>query len=176
MKLDDHGIKFIITEYHNSKDKLYIQQFQEKIYHFVLKWVKLTYHCNEDICNDFLLFILESSEQIMLSCPTDLKVLFKTWFVAVLVNKFADFSKSGEVSSYYETMSFEFVEDVLTNVQETFLVRYHQLISIAHNLTDHEQSILFFFYMPRDVNENHIYALSEFLKKPIHIVMQAYQN
>ncbi|MGL4388166.1 MAG: hypothetical protein ACRCTJ_02075 [Brevinema sp.] len=176
MKLDEFFIKYIVKEYQEQKNPSQIQIFQEAICEFVEEWTKITYHCSTDIARDFLVYILEFSEQIMLSYPKDLRVLFKTWFIAVLTNKFADFSKTTAIFSPYAVIDFDFFEETLIDVEYSQSLYYEQLMGLMDKLSSYEQSIVFFLYMPRDINEKHFYHLSKFFQKPVHIIMKVYHN
>ncbi|MGL4394360.1 MAG: hypothetical protein ACRCS8_03955 [Brevinema sp.] len=176
MKLDENSVKSILEEFQESRDIDYLRRFQEEVCDFIENWVQVTYKCSIDIARDFLVYVLERSEQIMLSCPQNLQVLFKTWFVAVLSNKFADFSRSREIFSPYLTCDLDFYQETISEHDPSLSLGYPRFLEILQLLSFEEQSLATFLYMPLDISVDHVNVLSEMTQKPIHQIMRAYYD
>lgn len=181
MKLNESKIKLIISRYQSTKDNDCIKLFQEETYHFIIQWARIHYHCCEDTARDFMIFMLDYTEQIMNFYPQDSVVLFKTWFIAVLVHKYADFFKKGSVNLTSSQSSFEIYEEDLPgtdefNNQDSKVLHYDQLVNVVMGLPMQEQSFMFLYYLPREINSTHILAISEFTNKPLHLVLQYHQE
>ncbi len=166
MKLDEVHIKNLIKNYRISSSDEVVYQFQECTYHYVKNWLKIRYRCNEDICQDFVLYILEYTGQILQSFPLDSEVKFSTWFSATLYNKFCDFTKSGEV--YVETIDFE-TADV---VEEVKLIKD----DIIDELSTIDKCLWLFYLSPQALDSDMLLVLMEYTEKPLQDIFLLYQE
>jgi len=174
MTLNDTLIKLTIADYTNTKSDKYITKFQELTYYFVKSWPYRQYKCNEDICSDFLLFILESTEEILNSYPKNLKVAFKTWFSGVLYNKYNDFCKTGKVPEQDFNLAdpeYEVYTKSLEDNNEIF-----DLLEITKEMLGYEESLILFYYKPHSITGRHIKLISEYFNSDILTILEIYKD
>ena len=180
MQLNEISITSIITEYHAGNVQESIQQFQKGVLLYVKNWPKKQYFCDEDICQDFVLYIIEHTEDIFKSYPKDLKVTFTTWFNAVLYNKFCDFSKKGTVPSQNYVLGGELLEDQmgefivnhLDDAQES-IVLWEELVQ---DLSPENRSLWLLYYMPQHVDAKTLHIIIKITGKSLSEVMTYYQE
>lgn len=180
MRLNENSITNIIAGYHTGDVQDSIQQFQSCVFLYVKNWPKKQYFCDEDICHDFVLYIVEHTEEIFKSYPKDMKVTFTTWFNAVLYNKFCDFSKKGSVPSQnfvlggesLENQMGEFIINHLNDVQESN-ISWEELIE---RLSPEDRSLWLLYYMPQHIDASILHIIVEITNKSLSEIMTHYQE
>lgn len=175
MTLNDSLIKLTIADYIKTRSNNSIKKFQELTYYFVKSWPRRQYKCNEDICSDFLIFILEATKEILKSYPENLSISFQTWFSAVLYNKFNDFCKTGSVPSQ-DLKLYSEVEDIITIPNEYNNEDRFDLLEIVKSLPDLEASLIIFYYMSNNIVGQDLKNIVEFTKKDLSEVTNIYQE
>ncbi|MDK2818920.1 MAG: hypothetical protein KFW21_05675 [Spirochaetota bacterium] len=180
MQLNENIVINIIKKYHEGNSKENIKIFQENVFIYVSNWPKKQYLCNEDICFDFVLYIVEHTEEIIKSYPVDIKVAFTTWFNAVLYNKFCDFSKKGSVPSQDFVLGGElldnqignFVINHLNDEQESNIL-WEELVQ---ELSPIDRSLWLLYYMPQHIDANTLHIIMKFTNKSLPEIMIYYQE
>ncbi len=180
MQLNENFIKNIITDYRAGNIQESIPQFQSSVFLYVENWPKRQYCCDDDICHDFVLYILEHTEEIFKSYPLNIKVTFTTWFNGVLYNKFCDFSKKGTVPSQNFVLGGELLENQFSN----FVMNHLGDIEPSHTsweelteqLSPEDRSLWLLYYMPQHVNASILHIIMEVTKKSLSEIMEYYQE
>ena len=180
MQLNENSITNIITNYHTGNIQESTQQFQSAVFLYVKNWPKKQYFCDEDICQDFVLYIIEHTEEIFKSYPIDIKVTFTTWFNAVLYNKFCDFSKKGSVPSQNFVLGGESLEDQFSD----FIMNHLEDVEQSHasweelteQLSPEDRSLWLLYYMPQHIDASTLQIIMEVTNKSLSEVMIYYQE
>ena len=180
MQLNENSITHIMTNYHTGNIQESTQQFQSSVFLYVKNWPKQQYFCDEDVCQDFVLYILEHTEEIFKSYPRDIKVTFATWFNAVLYNKFCDFSKKGSVPSQNLVLGGESLEDQFSN----FIINHLDDVEQSHvsweelteQLSPEDRSLWLLYYMPQHIDASTLHILMEITNKSLSEIMTYYQE
>ena len=180
MQLNENSIVNIITEYHAGNVQESIQKFQSNVFLYVKNWPKKQYFCDEDVCQDFVLYIVEHTEEIFKSYPKDIKVAFTTWFNAVLYNKFCDFSKQGSVPSQnfvlggesLENQMGEFIINHLNDLQDSN-ISWEELLQL---LSPEDRSLWLLYYMPQHIDAKALHVIMKITNKSLSEIMVYYQE
>ncbi|MGL5956695.1 MAG: hypothetical protein ACRC0X_08920, partial [Brevinema sp.] len=178
MKLDDVYIKKLINNYKTDPSKELVYEFQEHTVYYIKNWLKQKYHCNEDICQDFVLYVLEYIEQIMQSFPKETPVMFLTWFNAVLYNKYCDFIKEGTISSQDLVLGGDWLDDNYGVVIGGYYNEESDMLweDVLDLLPLAEKSLWLFYHMPQQLNSDLLFELTHYTGRPLQEIFLLYQD
>ena len=180
MQLNEIFIANIITDYHAGNTQESIQQFHNNVSLYVQNWPKKQYSCDEDVCQDFVLYMIEHTEDIFKSYPADIKVTFTTWFNAVLYNKFCDFSKKGTVPSQNYVLGGELLEEQMGEFIITHLHDEQESTAsweeLVQDLSPEDRSLWLLYYMPQYVDACVLHIIMKITDKSLSEVMMYYQE
>ncbi|MGL4676255.1 MAG: hypothetical protein ACRCWI_01135 [Brevinema sp.] len=178
MKLNNVYIKKIIADYQSNPSQELLYEFQEHIVCYIKKWPKQKYRCNEDICQDFVLYVLEYIEQILQSFPEQTSVVFTTWFNAVLYYKFCDFVKMGAVTSQNIVLGGDWLDNNYAAIIGGYEQEVGDLIweGVLNLLPKVEKSLWLFYYMPQQLNSDLLIELTHYTGKSLQDIFLLYQE
>ncbi len=174
MQLNDKSVKELIGDYAVNPSQKLEQIFQVQIHDIVRQWPKRQYHCNEDICADFLVYILDHTSEILKSFPLGSPVTFLTWFNAVLYNKFNDFSKLGEIKEI-PIRDCE-IEDIafIPIFGDSYDMK--KVDDIIHQLTPLEEGLLTMYIAPYHVRAEHMEEIALYTGQDLQKIILIHQN
>lgn len=176
MHIDDITIRSIVEKYQAEMSYTYANFFIEQTCFFIQHWPKIQFSCDEDVCQDFLVYILERIDTILLSFPLQTEVLFKTWFSGVLYHKFVDFVKAGSVKVDMLSIEDDIVKVEDQSVSTMFLGSYFDIELVLEKLSYEDQSLLMFYYFPEKLTPDHLNSIADSTQKNLYDILFCYQE